>query len=173
MATKRASEYFQVACAGRVMDIAVRAGEFTLDGRTVPFSCERLDEERMALLIDGKSYVAAVLEASGDRRRIGIGGYAFDVSLKDERALLLERFGLSGGAESDLLKLHAPMPGMVLSVTVEPGQSVETGTGVLVLEAMKMENELRIERGGTVRAVHVAPGDTVGKNDLLLEISPP
>ena len=152
------------------MDISVRADECTLDGRTVPFSYERLGEERMALLIDGKSYVAAVLEASGDRRRIGIGGSTFDVSLKSERTLLLERFGLSGGAESATLKVHAPMPGMVLSVAVEPGQLVEAGTGALLLEAMKMENELRVERGGTVRAVHVAPGDAVGKNDLLLEI---
>ena len=94
----------------------------------------------------------------------------FDVSLKDERALLLERFGLSGGGESDMLKVRAPMPGMVLSVVVKPGQHVEAGTGALVLEAMKMENELRIEREGTVQAVHVAPGDSVGKNDLLLEI---
>lgn len=170
MATKQASEHFQIACAGRVMDVSVRADQLTCNGRTVPFSYERLDEERMALLIDGKSYVAVVLEESGDRRRIGVGGFTFDVSLKDERALLLERFGLSGGAESDMLKVHAPMPGMVLSVAVEPGQHVEAGTGALVLEAMKMENELRIERGGTVRAVHVAPGDAVGKNDLLLEI---
>ena len=170
MATKRASEHFQIACAGRVMDVSVCADQLTCNGRTVPFSYERLGKERMALLIDGKSYVAVVLEESGDRRRIGVGGSTFDVSLKDERALLLERFGLSGGAESATLKVHAPMPGMVLSVTVEPGQLVEAGSGALVLEAMKMENELRVERGGTVRAVHVAPGDAVGKNDLLLEI---
>ena len=170
MATKRASEHFQVECAGRVMDIAVRADELTVNGRTTPFSYERLGEERMALLVNGKSYVAVVLEKSGDRRRIGIGGYTFDVSLKSERALLLERFGFSGGLASDTLKVHAPMPGMVLSVAVEPGQFVEAGTGALVLEAMKMENELRIARGGTVKAVHVAPGDAVGKNDLLLEI---
>lgn len=170
MATKRASEHFQVECADRVMDIAVRADELTVNGRTTPFSYERLGEERMALLVNGKSYVAVVLEESGDRRRIGIGGYTFDVSLKSERALLLERFGFSGGAESDTLKVHAPMPGMVLSVAVEPGQFVEAGTGALVLEAMKMENELHIARAGTVKAVHVAPGDAVGKNDLLLEI---
>ena len=100
MATKRASEHFQVECAGRVMDIAVRADELTVNDRTTPFSYERLGEERMALLVNGKSYVAVVLEKFGDRRRIGIGGYTFDVSLKSERALLLERFGFPAGLQA-------------------------------------------------------------------------
>ncbi len=170
-ATKQFSEHFRAECAGREMDIAVRPNRFACDGRVVPFSYERLGRERIALLLDGKSYVATVLEASGDRRRIGIGGRTFEVALKDDRALLFERFGLSGGAESDMLKIYAPMPGMVLSVAAAQGAVVEAGTGVLVLEAMKMENELRTERAGTVQAVHVAPGDTVGKGDILLEIA--
>lgn len=170
-ATRQFSARFQAECAGRTMDIAVRPDRFACDGRVVPFSYERLGPARIALLLGGKSYVATALEASGDRWRIGIGGQAFEVTLKDDRALLFERFGFSGGPESDLLKICAPMPGMVLSVAAAPGAVLEAGTGVLVLEAMKMENELRTERAGTVQAVHVAPGDTVGKGDLLLEIA--
>ncbi len=165
------SEHFQAECVGRTMDIAVRPDRFTCDGRIVPFSYERLGRERIALLLDGKSYVATTLEASGDWRRIRIGGHTLEVTLKSERALLLERFGFSETTASDTLKIYAPMPGMVLSVAVAPDAVVETGTGVLVLEAMKMENELRAERAGTVQAVHVAPGDTVSKGDLLLEIA--
>lgn len=153
------------------MDIAVRPGEFACDGRVLPFEYERLGGERIAILLNGRSYVAAVLDESGDRRRIGIGGHTFDVALKSERALLLERYGLSETTTSDALKIYAPMPGMVLSVAVAPGAFVEAGTGVLALEAMKMENELRAERAGTVQAVHVAAGDVVSKNDLLLEIA--
>ena len=170
-ATTQFSEHFQAECAGRTMEIAVDADRFACDGRVVPFSYERLGRARIALLLDGASYVATVLEESGDWQRIGIGGHTFEVTLKSERALLLERFGGSGTTASDTNKIYAPMPGMVLSVAVVPDAVVEAGTGVLVLEAMKMENELRAERAGTVQAVHVAPGDTVGKGDLLLEIA--
>ena len=92
-----------------------------------------------------------------------------DVTVKDEKALLLERFGLQEAAGPAERAVHAPMPGLVLSVMVEPGQSVRTGDGLLVLEAMKMENELRAPTDGVVKALHITPGDTVSKNALLLE----
>lgn len=99
-----------------------------------------------------------------------MAGREFDVHIKDERDLLLERYGLAETAAAGTQAIRAPMPGLVLSVAVEPGQHVSEGTGLAVLEAMKMENELRAEHDGTVKAVHVSPGDAVGKNDLLLEL---
>ncbi|MBN9430210.1 MAG: pyruvate carboxylase [Burkholderiales bacterium] len=63
----------------------------------------------------------------------------------------------------------APMPGMIVTVAVKPGQSVRAGDPLLSIEAMKMETQIRAERDGTVRAVHVKPGDTVAAHDLLLE----
>jgi biotin carboxyl carrier protein len=62
------------------------------------------------------------------------------------------------------------MPGKIIRVMVEPGQKVEEGDPVCVLEAMKMENELHAQRSGTVRAVHVKPGDDVEKDQVLVEI---
>ncbi len=66
----------------------------------------------------------------------------------------------------------APMPGMVVTVSVEPGRKVRAGDPLVSLEAMKMESQIRSERDGTVRAVHVASGDTVAAHDLLLEFEP-
>jgi pyruvate carboxylase len=65
----------------------------------------------------------------------------------------------------------APMPGMVVTVSVKAGQKVRAGDPLVSIEAMKMESQLRAERDGTVRAVHVKPGETVGARDLLLEVS--
>ena len=65
----------------------------------------------------------------------------------------------------------APMPGMVVTVSVRAGQKVRAGDPLVSIEAMKMESQLRAERDGTVRAVHVRPGETVGARDLLLEIA--
>ena len=94
-----------------------------------------------------------------------------DLEIKDETALLLERFGFDDSAGAAEREIRAPMPGLVLRVLVEAGQTVEEGEGLVVLEAMKMENELRAPAAGTVEAVHVASGAAVGKNDLLIEFA--
>jgi biotin carboxyl carrier protein len=76
----------------------------------------------------------------------------------------------AGGAEGSQsgLELKAPMPGRIVKVLVTPGQVVEPKTPALVMEAMKMENELLLARGGTVRAVHVSAGAAVERGTLLV-----
>jgi biotin carboxyl carrier protein len=68
-------------------------------------------------------------------------------------------------------RVKAPIPGLISTVRVSVGDIVEAGQPILVLEAMKMENEIRAPREGTVTAVHVAPGQTVARNEVLLEIN--
>ena len=68
-------------------------------------------------------------------------------------------------------RVKAPIPGLIARVLVAPGQTVETGQPLLVLEAMKMENELRAPRGGTVQAVKVKPGQTVTLGELMVEVA--
>jgi biotin carboxyl carrier protein len=67
-------------------------------------------------------------------------------------------------------RVKAPIPGVITRVLVQPGEEVEAGQALLVLEAMKMENEIRSPRPGAVRSVHVAPGQKVGGGDLLIEV---
>ena len=67
-------------------------------------------------------------------------------------------------------RVKAPIPGLVARLNVEQGQVVEPGESLLVLEAMKMENDIRAPRGGTVRQISVKPGQTVTLNEPLLEI---
>jgi pyruvate carboxylase len=66
----------------------------------------------------------------------------------------------------------APMPGMVVTVSVRAGQPVKNGDPLVSLEAMKMESQIRCERDGTVKSVHVKPGETVSAHDLLIEFNP-
>ncbi len=100
-----------------------------------------------------------------------IAGETWDAAVLDERTWLLgeragqQAAGVSGGV------VTAPMPGLVLRVEVEVGQVLDAGAGVVVLEAMKMENEIRTPRGGVVRAIHVAPGQTVDKGVALVELT--
>src|SRR5690606_29740270 len=66
----------------------------------------------------------------------------------------------------------APMPGMVVTVAAKAGQKIRAGDPLVSIEAMKMETQIRAERDGVVRAVHVKPGDTVAAHDLLIEFAP-
>ena len=88
---------------------------------------------------------------------------------KDQYDLLLEKMGIAGGASSKASKLKAPMPGKVLEFMVESCHSIANGEGLLILEAMKMENMLKAEQDGIVKSVNVSVGDAVEKNNVLIE----
>ena len=90
----------------------------------------------------------------------------------DERTRHIRSLTGQGARVRGPAQLKAPMPGLVARVLVELGQRVEAGLGVVVLEAMKMENELRAARAGVVRALPVRPGQAVEKGQVLVEFDP-
>ena len=75
--------------------------------------------------------------------------------------------GAAGGGSGDVT---VPMQGTIVKVLVEVGQAVEVGQGIVVLEAMKMENQINAEKAGTIKAIKVVPGDTVGGGDVVAVI---
>ena len=121
-----------------------------------------------SLIVAGRSY-----QVDLDRRRAGIAasiGASF-VMLQVEDALhkrLARAAGTRQAVHGEVL--CAPIAGKVVKVLVAVGDQVAAGTAVIVLEAMKMENELAAERGGTVSAIHKAAGQAVDTGDLLVEI---
>ena len=151
-------------------DINFREGNLLLNGQPVDYTFEAVSEGYYTLLVDGKTYPVVIEPVSPDRVRVTLRGRQIEVQVKDQRALLLERFGLTDAGAAAQREVHAPMPGLVLRILVEPGQEVQAGDGLVVLEAMKMENELRAQAPGTIAAIHVNAGDAVSKNALLLEV---
>tara|TARA_Y100000991_G_scaffold10742_1_gene7577 strand:- start:284 stop:664 length:381 start_codon:yes stop_codon:yes gene_type:complete len=99
---------------------------------------------------------------------IRINGVRREVRVLDERAKLLEKMGMSVSAGSSSGDIKAPMPGKVLQVLVQPGDAVEEGQALLVLEAMKMENMIKAVAAGTVSEVPIAEGEAVEKGALLV-----
>ena len=91
--------------------------------------------------------------------------------LANERARAIRELTGHDG-QSGTSDLRAPMPGLVVKVLVEDGQEVQAGDGLVIVEAMKMENELRAEGDGVVASVRVQPGDTVDRDELLIEFRP-
>ncbi len=118
-------------------------------------------------LNNGNSFhITAYREAKRSFRvAVGEREFTWDV-LTPVEAVASEARGASVGAA----RITAPIPGKVVKVNVAPGDQVEQGQSVVVLEAMKMENELEAERSGKVAAIHVAAGDTVDTGTVLVEL---
>jgi biotin carboxyl carrier protein len=112
--------------------------------------------------------------AGRQRREVIVDGWRFEVVLEDAgRAALRERAARLGGTHGHATRhvLRAQIPGRVVSVVVVPGESVEAGQRLLSVEAMKMENEVRSPRAGTVERVAVAVDQTVDHGDELVVIA--
>jgi acetyl/propionyl-CoA carboxylase alpha subunit len=108
-------------------------------------------------------------EGSG-RYTLWIDGYRFDVEALDERTRAIRELSRANAAATGPAPIKAPMPGLIVRINVKPGDVVEAGQGVVVMEAMKMENELRATAGGTVRSIEVVPGQAVEKGALLVAL---
>jgi 3-methylcrotonyl-CoA carboxylase alpha subunit len=114
--------------------------------------------------------VQASARREGETVTVDLGGRSYAFRLRDARAPKLGRRPRSEGAARGAL--HAPMPGLVVEVLVEPGDEVEAGRPVLVVEAMKMQNALAAPVSGRVQSVSVGPGTAVESGALLLVIEP-
>jgi biotin carboxyl carrier protein len=123
--------------------------------------------EAYSLLLDGRSVDVGV-EERDDRVEVMISGRRYPTEVMGEREWLARSIGGAAGAGEKVVR--AVMTGIVNDVLVAPGDTVEPGQVVLILEAMKMENEVKAEVGGTVSAVHCVPGDTVELDTVLVEI---
>ncbi len=123
-----------------------------------------------SLLMNHRS-VAAMVEERGNQWDVLIEGELYSVRVQDERAYRLERMRTSGVSVDGEAIVASPMPGIIVAVSVAVGDSVEFGQRVVILESMKMENELRAPCAGVVTYVHIAPGASVEKDQPLVGIS--
>lgn len=166
--------------AGARMVVGVgRDGQISVDGAPAGLRRDVLDPTHARLVTAGATHTAlvtplpdAVRSASGvERVEVVVDGWRFEVDVEPEaRARLRERATSAGGAAKGAgpLELRAIIPGRVVSVDVAIGDAVDLGGRLLVIEAMKMQNELRSPRTGTVARLAVGAGQTVERGDLLL-----
>jgi pyruvate carboxylase subunit B len=159
-----------VTVAGRELEVEVDGERVTVSGRTISAALGRVAGTPLRQLSVDRRPETLVMQPSGRGQwAIGMGGERWEVEVVDERTRHIR--SLTGGADRQrgLGSLRAPMPGLVVRVLVEPGQAVPRGGGVVVLEAMKMENELKAAADGTVKTVRVGTGEPVEKGQVLVE----
>lgn len=153
----------------------VKAGgfEFTIDKAAVEAAdMVKKSPTEFNLIKDHRSVNAHLLETdiTGKRVKIEVDGETFDIEIKDTLDQMLDQMGFNSASTKHIKEVKAPMPGMVLEVSVTEGQQVKEGERLLILSAMKMENSILIHADATIKKVKVSAGQAVDKGQVLVEL---
>jgi pyruvate carboxylase subunit B len=162
--------YF-VTLADRTFEIDLTGATPTIDGEPVRAELAAVPGTAVrSLLLDDRSIpLIARPGAKEGQWDLAVRGHRLNVSVVDERTRAIRE--MTGTVDESAEKtLTAPMPGLVVRIEVEVGDRVAAGQGIVIVEAMKMENELKAPADGVVASVAVAPGQTVEKGALLLTL---
>jgi len=143
--------------------------DFDLNG-DIEWDIVKVKEGQFHIIHKGKSFVADALSHDKESKTavIQINSNTYTVQLKDRFDELLHDLGMGVGNTSKDNEVKAPMPGRVLEILVKVGDSVSEGDGLLILEAMKMENIIKSTREGVLKQIQATEGDSVEKNAVLL-----
>jgi biotin carboxyl carrier protein len=125
------------------------------------------------LVKDHRSVNGKLLETddTGKNLSVEIDGEIFRVTIKDELGQRLDSMGYSNASARQISEIKAPMPGLVIDVSVKEGQVVKEGERILILEAMKMENSIMIHADATIKKINVSSGQAVEKGQVLVELA--
>jgi len=159
------------------LDIARESGRFVFDGEAFTAGAAEVRAGTYSVLIGGRSFLVRVArggsddaESSGaDEFTADVDGVRYVIGIRDPRRRARARTGGSTAVAGNP-QVQAAMPGKVVRVLVAEGQDVESGQGLVVVEAMKMQNEITSRRAGTVRKVMVTEGQAVNAGDTLLVV---
>ncbi len=156
------------------IEIKEEEGLYTveIDGRTRTVDCRPAGHrDYLSLIIDNKSYLveSVPIKAEEGKYSAAVSGRRYALEVLDERLLAIRQAKAAEVGDGPVV-VRAPMPGLIVDVRVKVGDRVKAGGAVVILEAMKMQNELVSDRRGTVTAVKVKPGETVESQAVLVEI---
>jgi pyruvate carboxylase subunit B len=166
-------KYF-VGLGEREFEVEVDGDHVVVNGERLPAALTTVPGSPVRqLLLAGRSYAMPVEPAGAGRWRLSVHGELHEAEVVDERTRHIRSLTGDSRPAAGAGTLKAPMPGLVVRVQVEAGQEVAAGTPVIVLEAMKMENQLKAAAPARVAAVKVQPGQAVEKGQVLLEFADP
>jgi pyruvate carboxylase subunit B len=157
---------YLVTIGGREIEVEVDGDQVTVAGATRTATLRAVGgTTSRQLLVDGRPSVLTLRSAGRGQWTLGHAAEVVDERTRHIRSLTAGASAAHGPAT-----MRAPMPGLVVRLLVETGQEVEAGSGIVVLEAMKMENELKAPAAGVVGAIRVGAGEPVEKGQVLVEL---
>ena len=144
---------------------------FDVNGKSVILDIVEPKKGMYHILYNSHSYSAELVNYSAEEKMLTLklNNRKYAVKLKDETDELLERLGI-GAKSNKIQNIKAPMPGLVIDIKVKPGDTVNKGDGLLVLEAMKMENIIKAPGHAVIKKITVSKGMPVEKNQVLIEM---
>jgi len=147
-------------------------GRMLVDNAPVEWDASMQPNGLVSVLYNGKSFTAIIEQVDHQNKEVSlrINGQVYKTTIKEPIDLLLSNMGLDRSAMQKAEPVKAPMPGMVLKILVTPGQQINKGDGLVVLEAMKMENILKAAATGTVKSIKVSERTAVEKGTVLIEL---
>lgn len=140
-----------------------------VNGKSFGWDLLKTGENSANIIYNGKSYNLVVENIENGKVILRINGKEAEVKTRDKMAMLLDSMGLNASVEQKINQVKAPMPGLVLRILAEPGSQIKKGEGLLVLEAMKMENMIKSPVDAVVAHVPIELGQAVEKNQVLVE----
>ncbi len=163
---------YLVTVRDRIYTIEVNQdGQITFDGEVLEIDFASVGEGGLySLLVNNESFEAMVEQREGVWDVL-IRGDLYEVQVVDERTQLLRARAGAIVPEGGEIAVKAPMPGLIVAIPVEVGQEVKAGQNVVILESMKMENELKSPRAGRVERINVKERDSVEQNQVLVVIA--
>ena len=148
--------------------IDVQGSAIKVNGAEIDIDYCAVSEEELHFIYQGKSYRVSLVSLKGKSGVLRLNEKEVSVLMRNPKEKILEKIGISADAEARLDDLQAPMPGKILKVLKSPGEKIVKGEGLLVLEAMKMENVLKASADSVISNVIVQEGDAVEKNQILI-----
>lgn len=146
--------------------------DFEIDNTTLSnLDSLSTSDSEFHILQDNHSYKAEIIESEFNQKtyKVKVNNNTYNVNIYNELDSLIKKMGFEVGATKKVNEVKAPMPGLILDISVKVGQEVKENDMLLILEAMKMENVLNAPRDGVIKSVSVNQGDAVEKNQLLIE----
>lgn len=159
---------YAVSVNGRKFTVIVAdSGRISIDGVSDPIDVTNVAGNKYSVLLGATSHTLVAIREE-DRFRLLADGLEITATVETERTSLVRAYARTLDSGPHRMEIHAPMPALIVKVEVNVGDSVKPGQGLLVLEAMKMENELKSHVAGIVKEVRVKQGKAVEKGELLL-----
>ena len=156
---------------GKEYSIDIKDGEVWVDSEKIGNSIHEAGTGKYQVIHNHKNYRVEILssENKGKKVTVKVNGTKYTIDLKDSLDQVLDTMGISANSDSAVKDLKAPMPGMILEISISEGDELKKGDQVLILEAMKMENILKAPADVTVKKIFVSGGESVEKKQVLIE----
>ena len=153
---------------GSPFELETQEDSLLINGEISDYSLHRVHSNQFLLQANHKNYNVYVIGQDNDQLSLSINGFEVKVNVKDHIAQILEKLGMDMDITEEINELVAPMPGSIIEIAVKEGEVVKQGDTLLILEAMKMENIIKSPIDGSIQKLHIAKGNNVEKNQVLI-----